>query len=55
MNYHCAKLFIKCWNGNFFGLASLPFDKCDKSCKILQHSAKFEANRNVWLFCCRFC
>ena len=32
----------------------LPFDKCDKSCKILQHSAGFEANRNVWLSFYRF-
>ena len=42
----------------FLGLASLPslpFDKCDKSCKILPHSAEFEANRNVWLSCCKFC
>ena len=38
-----------------FGLAFLPFDKCDKSCKILPHSAEFEANRNVWLSCCKFC
>ena len=38
-----------------FGLASPPSDKCDKSCKILPHSAEFEANRNVWLSCCKFC
>ena len=31
----------------FFGLASLPFDKCDKSCKFRPHSPKFEASRNV--------
>ena len=33
--------------GIFFGLASPPFDKCDKSCKMPQHIAEFGANRNV--------
>ena len=41
--------------GIFWFFASLPFDKCDKFCKILPHSAEFEANRNVWLSCCKFC
>ena len=37
-----------------FGLDSLPFDKCDKSGKILPHSTEFGANRNVLLSCCKF-
>ena len=37
-----------------FVLVSLPFDQCDKSCKILPRSIGFWANRNVWLSCYRF-
>ena len=36
------------------GLASLPSEKCEKFCKILLHSAKFEAKRKTWFSCCRF-
>ena len=62
VNYHFAKWLIECWNGlkrgrnlqDFFGSVSLPFDYRGKFCKILQHSAKFEANSNVWLSCSRF-
>ena len=38
-------------------LVRLPYHltKYDKSCKILPHSAEFEANRNLWLSYCRFC